>query len=524
MEAVTVSREELLALGREAEREIERRERLQQCREDPAAFIEYVFEKHLAEIGAPRLAKHHREWLDDLQAASRGELGTLRILLVAPRESWKSTIVTVGFTAWYIGNHPEETNMIASVSDTQSTRFAGLVGQCIQYNPRWAEVFPEIVPDENKGWSPSLGNLFVKRKDMDYSAWAERVGLRKDPTLFTAGLKGRGSTGARVSGLAVLDDPHDAENSYTDYARERVKRWCKSTLLNLVTERALVVVILTRWHYDDLASELMEQRNSDGSPIWHIINLKALQDDGTSYWPEMWSLERLDAKQAEVGSLIFSCQYQNDPSGLRGRILKDDWLISYPHKDIDETWPCYYGIDFAVTEEEIGLSKSGARDPDYTSITRIRRSPKDGLILDAIYRVRQEFAQALRWVERHQQRDRPVRTKGDVRNVGKGYISMLQAHGLKIQPHISNKRQEVRFQLMSAHFETGTVKVSDEVTPGLLAFRQEWVGFPSATHDDTLASTDACLVAAGLQAIQGGYTSEYAPMVPVDTREVAIYA
>jgi hypothetical protein len=508
---------ELEAIVATAEGELEKRDIAEQCRADPALFIEHVYQRHLTALGTPKLAAHHRRWLDVLKDPEQK-----RVLIIAPRESWKSTIVTEGYMAWFIGNHPEETNLIASVSSSQSTHFAAIVGNTILSNARWKDVFPEVEPDLERGWSTATGELYCKRGDVEYLEWAERVALRKDPTLFTAGLRGRSTTGARVSGLAVLDDPHDEENSYTDLAREKVSRWFKTTLLNLVTDDAKVIVILTRWHYADLASDLMEQRTEDDEPRWTTLFTPAFDTEGKSYWPAVWPVERLKKKEAEIGSLIFSCQYMQNPSGLRGRLLKDDWLIYVNHKLIDIKAPCYYGIDFAISEGDDGVRTSGAYDPSYTSITRIRKT-LDGPVIDAIFRTQQDFPLALRWIVRHAALDRPIKMAGELTGIGKAYLPMLKKAGLKITPVHVGRAKTVRFQAMSAFFEGGLVKVSDEITPGLLAFRAEWVAFPSGAHDDTLASTEMAVQAAGINAGKGAqYHSEYAPTSP-DPAPVQLY-
>jgi phage terminase large subunit-like protein len=500
-----------------AQGELNKRQLARECREDPALFIEHVYGRHLSALGTPRLAAHHHRWLDVLKDPDQK-----RVLIIAPRESWKSTIVTEGFMAWFIGNNPAETNLIASVSSSQSTHFAAVIGNTILSNTRWKDVFPEVEPDLERGWSTATGEMYCKRVDMEYLEWAERVALRKDPTLFTAGLRGRSTTGARVSGLAILDDPHDEENSYTTLAREKVNRWFKTTLLNLVTDDAKVIVILTRWHYADLASELMEQQGADDNLRWTTLFTPALDDEGKSYWPALWPVRRLEEKEAEVGSLIFACQYQQNPSGLRGRLLKEDWLLYVRHSLLDQELPCYYGIDFAVTEADVGLKTGGSRDPAYTSITRIRKMP-DGPVIDAIFRTQQDFPLALRWIVRHAALDRPVRTVGEITGIGKAYLPMLGKAGLKIKGVHVGRAKAVRFQAMAAFFESGLVKVSDEVTPGLLAFKAEWVAFPSGAHDDTLASTEMAVQAAGINAGKGAqYHSKYAPTTP-DPAPVRLY-
>jgi phage terminase large subunit-like protein len=266
----------------------------------------------------------------------------------------------------------------------------------------------------------------------------------------------------------------------------------------------------------------MEQRDSEGELLWTTLFTPAMDTEGKSYWPALWPIKRLRDKEAEIGSLIFSCQYQQDPSGLRGRLLKSDWLIYTDYHSLDKDWPCYYGIDFAVTDADVGLKTGGSRDPAYTSITRIRKTP-DGPVVDAIFRTRQDFPLALRWIMRHEALDRPMRIVGELTGIGKAYLPMLRQAGLKVIPVHVGRAKSVRFQATAAFFESGLVKVSNEVTPGLLAFQAEWAAFPSGAHDDTLASTEMAVQAAGIGTGKGAqYHSEYSPLTP-DPAPVRLY-
>ena len=75
--------------------------------------------------------------------------------------------------------------------------------------------------------------------------------------------------------------------------------------------------------------------------------------------------------------------------------------------------------------------------------------------------------------------------------VGKGeefYHLILRNSLLPVIPlHTGRQSKAVRFEKgMAPLFQLGRAWVADHETPFLRAFREEWVRFPLAEHDDTL--------------------------------------
>ena len=75
----------------------------------------------------------------------------------------------------------------------------------------------------------------------------------------------------------------------------------------------------TRWHEADLYAELM-------AAGWPALIRPAIGSDGHALWPELWPISKLEAKRRELGTAIFNQQYQNDPSGMGGNIIRREWF------------------------------------------------------------------------------------------------------------------------------------------------------------------------------------------------------
>ena len=125
--------------------------------------------------------------------------------------------------------------------------------------------------------------------------------------------------------------------------------WFNGTVMPLLEPDGRVIGTGTRKHYDDMYQELIE--NSSWYVIeekavlqwpkkWEIVyktvdkkqvavGVKNIQGSYQVLWPEKWPIEKLILKQEAMGPIFFNREYQNDPSGLKGRILKEAWLKYY---------------------------------------------------------------------------------------------------------------------------------------------------------------------------------------------------
>jgi len=256
---------------------------------DDAALAEYVsdlvFPAHLRE--ASRFAGRHE-----------------RGLILAPRGHAKTTLF-LHRAARRIGASQgrRRLGILTAVDADAEGRSRGLRG--LLEHPRFAEVF---------GWA-SGG---VEGRPWTDAAWTVRgVDLGKDVTCLAMSL-GSVRAGARLDEL-VADDPVGAQENLTAAGRAKALETYLTVVDPMVTPAGKRIFLGTRRHEDDIYAELIRRG-------WPNLTYKAIGDDGTALWPDYWSLERLEAKRAELGSAIFDLQYQNDPAGMGGNIFKRDWF------------------------------------------------------------------------------------------------------------------------------------------------------------------------------------------------------
>lgn len=184
----------------------------------------------------------------------------------------------------------------------------------------------------------TYGDRMARKKARACRDVAEMAGveLRNDATavndwattdnggLIATGIGGP-LTGSPVDGMLVIDDPHkDRAEAESALARERVYDWWTSTALSRIHPGASVLVCHTRWHVDDFIGRLSKETKTlpDGRivPSWEVINLPAVQTDGSPLWHQrpLSFLEQHRANDYDWWSLWMGSPRPRGTSVFRG--------------------------------------------------------------------------------------------------------------------------------------------------------------------------------------------------------------
>jgi predicted phage terminase large subunit-like protein len=187
-------------------------------------------------------------------------------VIVAPPGSAK-TMTMVGACGWWLGRDP--TLHIAYICNEEGAarERSNVLKALIEGSDNYRAIFPEVVPDKDRGWSQT--EWFLKRP----------VLTDKNPTFIAVGVGG-GIIGNRLD-RAVIDDIADVENMKTDQQRRSLQLYLEQNLMTrfIGSKVARPVMISTRWHVDDPAAWAAEKG-------WHVVKIPALDEEGESYWPE----------------------------------------------------------------------------------------------------------------------------------------------------------------------------------------------------------------------------------------------
>jgi hypothetical protein len=458
-------------------------------------FYRLVFGREL-----PRHAKE--EWLPAIYQAKREGKGTV---IEAFRGSSKTTTLTIAWVAFQVGHHPHKSNLLLQVGDHIARDNAQQIADIILYNQGWKRVFPHVEPDRKAGWSST--GYEVMRTDMDYADW-RRLCTRekgKDPTFVGLGYRSRAVIGKHPTGVLLVDDIHDENNTRSARELETVRKIVMGTIIPTVTPGTWQVFVGTPWTDNDVLAYLKSTGRyiSVRTPIMRDqesgIGDQGSGDDGKDsqsaisniqssipVWPERFPIEEIEKLRKTIGEVEFARMFLLDLKAASGVHLRREWLGAYPRKKIDPGWPVVMGVDYASTADQL---VDGRRD--YFAVAIGRALPGGaGIVLVDGFRgqISQGEAEAkLKGLARVF----PTTQLIGVEAVGKGeefFHLMLRTSRLPVRAVRPGRQSKgERFERgMAPLFEFNRAWVADIDTDFLTAFREEWVRWPYGEHDDTL--------------------------------------
>jgi predicted phage terminase large subunit-like protein len=271
--------------------------------------------------------------IDQLERVARGEVDRLAIFM--PPGSAKSTYGSVLFPPWFMARNPGMQVLAAS----HTTELA----------ERWGRKVRGLLDEHGAMLGASLSPV---------SNAAGRWALMNGSEYFAAGV-GTGIAGFRAD-LAVIDDPlRSREDADSEGNRDKQWEWYKGDLAPRLKPGARVIVIMTRWHEDDLAGRLLEEAKRTGR-TWRVISLPAVAeaDDllgrkpGEYLWDDTYGYgQALRDAEREQTPRNWSALYQQRPAPETGDYFKEEWLRPYIKAPDRSTLAIYGGSDFAVTAD-----------------------------------------------------------------------------------------------------------------------------------------------------------------------------
>jgi hypothetical protein len=429
------------------------------ARKSLLAFTEYMGYKN---------SDLHRDWYNFLQyrfSPLKTDPDKFKQALgLLPRGHSKTEMTAVNYASWMIGNHPEIHIGLVSKGATLATDTATAVITRIESDKKFKAVFGSLKPFKPRMWTK---HAFTVR----------RTEISKNPTLKATGLFGQ-ITGGR-SDLIIADDIIDEENVASKLQIRKTSLWVNKILFPTLYPWGAIVFIGTRFHYADIYSELLKKWSSGCCMIRKAI---IDEDKAIVLWPEYWSLKRLQERRKEIGEVIFNCQYQNDPTGLEGDLLKAEWLHTYEPAEIIPSEMVYYaGIDPALGEGDmmaIAIFGVNTRSGEIFLVDVWAEKTSMKNFLDQLNSFHATYSFQKIFVEAN--------------SFQKILIYLPQIKKLPCVPTYSSVNKERRLIPISAHFQAEKIKVNPVLLTLDSVFYVQWIQFPRGQNDDALDAVEIC--------------------------------
>ena len=260
-------------------------------------------------LKAPDFYKENRKYLVDLCREFQEFLESDEEVLVVNEPPRHGKSRTAGlFVEWILGNDPTKKIMTGSYNETLSTMFSKNVRNDIQEekaDQKWI-VFSDIFP-----------GVTIKRGDGAMNLWSLEGGYNNYLATSPAGT----ATGFGCDIMIIDDLIKSALEANNAKVLEDQWGWFTDTMLSRLEEGGKIIVIMTRWHSDDLAGRVLKWCKEKRKKYRHI-SMKALVNKETHEMlcSEVLSYESYQDKISAMGADIASANYQQEPIDLKGQL------------------------------------------------------------------------------------------------------------------------------------------------------------------------------------------------------------
>lgn len=398
-----------------------------------------------------------------------------RLIVIVPPQEGKSQRVSRRFVEWVLKQNPDTRVAIASYEHTVARRWGRVVRDDLRDN---ADAF----------------DLTVRQDLSGQSEW-QLAGY--DGGVFSVGIGG-GLTGRPVD-LLVIDDPiKDRKQADSAGYRDAVWDWWTDVASTRLAPGAPVVLILTRWHEDDLAGRLT--KTEDGH-LWKVLRIPAEADHD----PEKGETDPLgrepgeflesargrtdaqwEAIRVRVGSRTWNALYQGRPSAAEGVIFRRAWWQEYDQPqwvEHENGVRTVLGFDDLLTSWDMTFKDT--EGTDYVCGQVWGRRGADAYLLDQVH-ARMDFPETCRQVRQLAAKwpQAVLKLVEDKAN-GSAVIAQLRHTVPGIVPEEPQGSKTARAVAVAPLAEARNVWLpSPELAPWVGDLIEECAGFPHAKHDD----------------------------------------
>jgi predicted phage terminase large subunit-like protein len=448
----------------------------EQCNNDFLSFVRLVAPSIVSGF---KMGRHIEVISEKLQQIEEGELKRLMVFL--PPRSSKSMICSKLFPAWYIGRNPEHEILTISHSDQLSSDFGRSVRDIVN-----TEEFQKI-----------FRGVALKSDVRAAGKWK----TNQNGTYYAAGV--RSQIAGRGAHVAILDDAMSEEDAISSAGRRFIKEWYPAGLRTRIMPDGAIVIINTRYHYDDLCGWLLKQQEdmSDYETIpWEVVRIPAWLDEeaselldlplGHSYFPE-WKPDRVlqideNEIKASNGARYWNALYMQDPTPEEGGLIKKRWLQDWNEPDppscdfIIQTYDTAFSTrttaDFSVIQTWGIFHLYDQNEGGYEDFS-------SNLILLGNIKGRFEYPELRRLTQKLYNKYKPDVCMVEKKASGQSLIQDMRRSGLPVLEYNPDRDKVARVYAASPIMEAGRLwipkgkKWADDLI-------EELIRFPNAAHDD----------------------------------------
>jgi predicted phage terminase large subunit-like protein len=281
-------------------------------------FTRYTYPLYIAEPAHYHIARR-------LEQVLRGEIK--RLMIFSPPQHGKSELISIRFPAYWLAQRPDDPVILASYGASLAERHSSEARATV----------------ESTGYHDLWPGIETRKDSRSKQLW--RIAGRRGG-LLSVGVGGP-ITGHGAQ-LGIIDDPFENwRQAQSATTRDHVWNWWRGTFRTRIWEGGAIILVMTRWHEDDLAGRLLATQGEE----WTVLRLPALaesqkerdannellglapglddplgREPGAALCPRRFSRAALLEIKRDVGSMVWHAEYQGTPRAPEGNKFKRGWF------------------------------------------------------------------------------------------------------------------------------------------------------------------------------------------------------
>lgn len=392
------------------------------------------------------------------------------LIINTPPQHGKTMSVTESLPSWFMCCNPDSGVILVAYGDSLANRFG-------RRNKEKIERFGPLLFDIKLSPSKSAND------DFELEGRKGRCISRG----ITAGITGNPAK------LIVIDDPiATKEEANSQTVRDKIWNEWESSIRNRLAANGKVILIMTRWHEDDLAGRLLKYEKN----VTHInLTCEAEEGDilgrevGDALFPEIgkdraWKDSMKESYLQSQGLDAWNSMFQGNPINAGGSIFKRDWFKYYDLDDIPFMEHTIMSVDATFKD---------TKKSDFVAIGVWGKCMSGVYLLDIINE-RMDFlrtVEAIRELKKKHPRTGMILVE-DKAN-GSAIITTLQREMMGIVPVNPLGSKDSRAYAIQPFVMAGNVHVPKGLTSSE-EYIDQMIRFPKGMHDDMVDMTSQALM------------------------------
>ena len=396
-----------------------------------------------------------------------------KLIINMPPRHGKSELISKYFPAWYLAKNPSHRVILTSYE----TRFA----------EHWGKMTSSILTDDELGFG------------INFEKGNKRAGYYKidNDAGSLSCLGAGGALTGRGADLIIIDDPiKNSSEISSSLIRENLYDWFKSTVFTRLEPNGVIVILMTRWHPDDICGRIQSDFSHHENKIvegndWHVLKLPAIaeendplaRNEGEALWRDRFSEDSLEEIRKTLGTFWFSSLYQQNPIPPENQIFfshqfkffdfANETYDTGEKKYLSKDCPIFFSVDLAVSTSERA---------DYTVVAIFALSPDSDIFVIDIIRKRTSTDHT-KIIKGLAFRYNPILVGVESVAFQSSILDELKNAGLSIKKLIPNESKTYRACPLVAKMQAGKVFFPRSAS-WFSDCESEMLNFPNGRHDD----------------------------------------